>query len=72
MYKNMLTAAEGETVIFISHRLSATRDADRIYMFENGTVIEEGSHEQLMKLNGRYAEMWRVQAQNYLAEEAAI
>ena len=72
MYKNMLTAAEGETVIFISHRLSATRDADRIYMFENGTVIEEGSHEQLMELNGKYAEMWRVQAQNYLAEEAAI
>lgn len=72
MYQNMLTAAEGETVIFISHRLSATRDADRIYMFENGTIIEQGSHEQLMKLNGRYAEMWRVQAQNYLAEEAAI
>lgn len=72
MYKNMLTAAEGETVIFISHRLSATRDADRIYMFENGTVIEEGSHEELIKLNGMYAEMWRVQAQNYLAEEAAI
>ncbi|MGN1119648.1 MAG: ABC transporter ATP-binding protein, partial [Oscillospiraceae bacterium] len=38
MYRNMLTAAEGETVIFISHRLSATRDADRIYMFENGTI----------------------------------
>lgn len=72
MYKNMLTAAEGETVIFISHRLSATRDADRIYMFENGTVIEEGSHAELMKLNGKYAEMWRVQAQNYLAEGAAI
>lgn len=72
MYKNMLTAAEGETVIFISHRLSATRDADRIYMFESGTVIEEGSHEQLIRLNGKYAEMWRVQAQNYLAEEATV
>ncbi|MDE6421301.1 MAG: ABC transporter ATP-binding protein/permease, partial [Lachnospiraceae bacterium] len=44
MYKNMLNATESETVIFISHRLSATRDADRIYMFENGTVIEQGSH----------------------------
>lgn len=69
MYKNMLTATDGETVIFISHRLSATRDADRIYMFENGTVIEQGSHEELMALNGKYAEMWKLQAQNYLAEE---
>lgn len=69
MYKNMLTASEGETVIFISHRLSSTRDADRIYMFENGTVIEQGSHEELLKLNGKYAEMWKLQAQNYLAGE---
>ncbi|MCH5348394.1 MAG: ABC transporter ATP-binding protein [Oscillospiraceae bacterium] len=69
MYKNMLTASEGETVIFISHRLSATRDADRIYMFENGTVIEQGSHKELMELGGKYAEMWKLQAQNYLAEE---
>ncbi len=69
MYKNMLTATDGETVIFISHRLSATRDADRIYMFENGTIIEQGSHEELMKIGGKYAEMWKLQAQNYLAEE---
>lgn len=69
MYKNMLTAADGETVIFISHRLSATRDADRIYMFEHGTVIEQGSHSELMAQNGKYAEMWKLQAQNYLAEE---
>ena len=69
MYQNMLTATDGETVIFISHRLSATRDADRIYMFENGTIIEQGSHAELMKLNGKYAQMWKLQAQNYLAEE---
>lgn len=69
MYKNMLTATDGETVIFISHRLSATRDADRIYMFENGTVIEQGSHSELMKLGGKYAKMWKMQAQNYLVEE---
>ncbi|MDE7302653.1 MAG: ABC transporter ATP-binding protein/permease [Oscillospiraceae bacterium] len=69
MYKNMLNATENETVIFISHRLSATRDADRIYMFENGTVVEQGSHAELMKLNGKYADMWKLQAQNYLVEE---
>jgi len=72
MYKNMLTATDGETVIFISHRLSATRDADRIYMFEQGTVIEEGSHAELMALNGKYAEMWKLQAQNYLAGEVRV
>ena len=55
--------------ISISDRLSATRDADRIYMFENGTVIEQGSHEELMALNGKYAEMWKLQAENDLAEE---
>ncbi len=69
MYKNMLGATESETVIFISHRLSATRDADRIYMFEDGTVIEQGTHAELMAMNGKYAEMWRLQAQNYLAGE---
>ena len=68
----MLDAAENETVIFISHRLSATRDADRIYMFENGTVIEQGSHAELMKLNGKYAEMWKLQARNYLVEEVTV
>ena len=72
MYKNMLTATDGETVIFISHRLSATRDADRIYMFEQSRVIEQGSHAELMSLNGKYAQMWRLQAQNYLAEEASV
>ena len=72
MYKNMLTATDGETVIFISHRLSATRDADRIYMFEHGTVIEEGSHSELMALGGKYSQMWKLQAQNYLAEEVTV
>ena len=69
MYQNMLTATDGETVIFISHRLSATRDADRIYLFENGTILEQGSHSELMQMGGRYAEMWKLQAQNYLVGE---
>lgn len=54
-----------KTVIFISHRLSTTRMADRIYMFDGGKVVEEGSHEELMELNGKYAEMFRIQAQKY-------
>ena len=52
-------------MIFISHRLSTTRHADRIYMFENGRIIESGSHDELMALNVKYAEMFRVQAEKY-------
>ena len=61
----MMNAAQDKTVIFISHRLSTTLMADRIYMFENGEVIEEGSHAQLMAQNGKYAEMFRVQAEKF-------
>lgn len=61
----MEEAAKGKTVFYISHRLSTTRHADRIIMLEKGSIIEEGSHDELMKLNGKYAEMWSVQASNY-------
>ncbi len=54
-----------KTVIFIAHRLSTTRMADRIYMFDSGKIVEEGSHDELMKLNGKYAEMFRLQAEKY-------
>ena len=64
--KLMMNSAYNKTVIFISHRLSTTRMADKIYMMENGQIIEEGSHEQLMKLNGKYAEMFNLQAEKYL------
>ena len=53
----MLSATGDKTVIFISHRLSTTRNADRIIMLENGRIAEEGSHEELLKLNGKYAQM---------------
>ena len=63
---SMLTAAEHKSVVFISHRLSTTRIADRIYMLEKGRIIEEGSHGELLTLGGKYAEMWRVQAGQYV------
>ncbi len=63
---SMLTAAENKSVVFISHRLSTTRIADRIYMLEKGRIIEEGSHAELLDRKGKYAEMWRVQAGQYL------
>lgn len=63
--KAMESAAKGKTVFYISHRLSTTRDADRILMLENGRIVEEGTHESLLNNNGRYAQMWRVQAGRY-------
>ena len=59
-------SAADKTVIFISHRLSTTRHADRIYMFESGQVIESGTHEELVvNTNGKYYGIWHAQAQYY-------
>lgn len=58
-------AAKDRTVIFISHRLSTTRMADRIYLFDGGKITEQGSHEEMMEKNGTYAKMFRVQAKKY-------
>ena len=63
--QSITKAADKKTVIFISHRLSTTVMADEIYMLENGEVIEHGSHEELMTLNGKYAHMFRLQAEKY-------
>lgn len=65
MYKNMMEIAGDKTVIFISHRLSSARPADKIYLMENGTVAEQGTHDELMAAGGKYAEMFELQAQNY-------
>lgn len=62
----MMTGAQNKTVIFISHRLSTTRNADRIFMMEKGRIIESGSHEELMSLGGKYAEMFNLQAEKYI------
>ncbi|MBR1761786.1 MAG: ABC transporter ATP-binding protein [Eubacterium sp.] len=61
----MMNAAEDKTVIFISHRLSTTVNADIIYVMENGEIIEKGSHEELMEMNGTYAYMFNLQAEKY-------
>ena len=63
----MIEATGDKTVIFISHRLSTTRIADRIIMLEKGSIVEQGTHEELLSLNGKYAQMWKVQAGAYIA-----
>ncbi len=61
----MLEGAAHKTVIFISHRLSTTVGADRIYVMENGRIVENGTHEELMAMDGTYAYMFRLQAKKY-------
>ena len=66
----MHEAAEHKSVVYISHRLSTTRDADCIYMLEKGQIIEQGTHDELLAMNGKYAEMWHAQAGRYAAKRA--
>jgi ABC-type multidrug transport system fused ATPase/permease subunit len=51
-----------KTAIFIAHRLSTISDCDLIYVMNEGRVVEFGTHEQLLDLNGLYASMWRLQS----------
>ena len=67
--RSILEHTADKTVIFISHRLSTTRIAHRIYMFDTGNLVESGSHEELMAKDGKYAEMFRVQSEKYRLSE---
>ena len=65
MYLRMLSQGKDKTLILISHRLYSTKKVDRIYYIEKGRVAEYGSHEELMRLNGKYAHLYRIQAEQY-------
>lgn len=70
LYESIMQSCKDKTVLFISHRLSSAVLADTVYMLENGSIIECGSHEELMIANGKYADMFKKQAQNYQMEES--
>ena len=65
MYSTLYSSFAGRTMIFISHRMSSTVNADKILFVENGAICEMGSHSELMHKNGKYAEMFRIQADSY-------
>ena len=51
--------------MIISHRLGIGKIADRIFLLEQGSIVENGTHEELMHLNGKYAELYKTQAKLY-------
>lgn len=65
MYQMMLEICKNNSVIFISHRMSSATLADIIYYMEDGNILESGSHEELMHLNGKYCKMFEIQSKNY-------
>jgi ABC-type multidrug transport system fused ATPase/permease subunit len=69
IFERLLTTTRECTTILISHRFSTVRHADRICVLEGGKVVELGSHDELMALNGRYRAMFDLQAQRFEATE---
>jgi ATP-binding cassette, subfamily B, bacterial len=69
LFERLRSLTRGRTAVYISHRFSTVRRADRIVFLEHGTLVEEGTHEELMRLNGRYARLFRMQASAYTGEE---
>jgi ATP-binding cassette subfamily B protein len=68
LFARLRSLARGRTAIYISHRFSTVRQADRILFLEHGRLVEQGTHAQLMALGGRYAQLFTLQAAAYTGE----
>ena len=65
LYERYNSLIGGKTSVFISHRLSSTQFCDRVVYLENGKILEDGTHQQLMQQGGQYAKMFEYQAYYY-------
>jgi ATP-binding cassette subfamily B protein len=65
LFSRIKSLAEGKIALFISHRFSTTRMADRILVLDQGRLIEQGTHQELMALGGQYSHLFELQAASY-------
>jgi ATP-binding cassette subfamily B protein len=65
VFQRFAELTKGKSAVLISHRFSTARLADRILVLENGTLLESGTHQELLKADGRYAELFNLQARGY-------
>ena len=71
LFATLRDALRARTALFISHRFSTVRGADRIYVLHEGEIVEQGTHDELVSRNGRYAELFRLQTQLQINGESA-
>jgi ATP-binding cassette, subfamily B, bacterial len=71
LFERFLEVTRGITTLLVSHRLSSVRHADRIVVIDGGRVVEDGTHDALLRAGGRYAEMFSLQAERFAAEQVA-
>lgn len=65
LFSKIKELTTGRMTLYISHRFSTARMADRIFLLESGHLKEAGTHDELMQLNGQYAELFQIQAASY-------
>jgi ATP-binding cassette subfamily B protein len=65
IFKKFRELIKDQAAVLITHRLSTVRMADKIYVMDGGSIIESGTHEELMRLQKSYAKLFETQAKNY-------
>jgi len=72
LFEKLLEIGDGKTIITVTHKLYSTIKADMIYFIEDGRIVESGTHDELINLNGRYRKMYDIQLANYNIDSAFV